>query len=189
MMHLDEGSHEYRKDGTVFPSVTQIIKSVIHVQYQGATDWHMERGRAVHACAAMICQGVSFVHDQQIEGQVKACREWMAARKPVAEAVEHRVWRDTPIPYAGTLDLLCRMNGLLHLVDWKGSASPWDQWQLGGYADALSFEGIEVRRGLIVELNEDGTYREGKPIDLKRARNEWRSVLNVWSMMKREKLA
>jgi hypothetical protein len=183
---FDAVTHTYTCCGAVYPSVTQILKAVMPVIYHGATEWHMARGTIVHECAAMIARGIRFVNDPQIDGEVAACRAWFAMRKPVVHSVERRVWRCAPIQYAGTLDLLCEIRGALWIVDWKGSASPRDQWQLGGYADALADEGIEVRHGMVVVLDDGGKPKEGKAVDLRRARNEWRSILNVYAMRKRE---
>ena len=183
---FDEVTHTYALRGVRLPSVTEIIKAVLPVQYHGATEWHMDRGTVVHQCAAMICRGIRFTHDPQIDGQVQAVKTWLAMRKPEIVSVERLVWRDGPIPYAGTLDGLVMLQGRLWLIDWKGSQSPWDQWQLGGYADALAHEGIEVKHGMTVLISEDGKPKESKPVDLRRARNEWKSLLNVYQMMKRE---
>lgn len=185
---FDADQHSYTLDGVGLPNVTQILKAVLPVSYFGATEWHMERGHAVHACAAMECQGVAYTYDPQIDGQVKAVRAWLTMRSPNVVSVERMVWRTHYIPYAGTLDLLCEINGRLWLVDWKGSASPWDQWQLGGYAEALAEDGIEVKQGMVVELTGGGQPRESKPVELRKARNEWKSILNVYAMMKREKM-
>lgn len=185
---FDADEHTYTLGGAVLPSVTGIIRRVMQTSYGSADEWHLARGRAVHACAEMIGRGVSFESDPQIRGRVAACRAWYAMRKPEVVDVERMVWRVSPIPYAGTLDLLCRIRGELWIIDWKSTASAWDKWQLGGYADALAEDGIEVKKGLVVTLNDDGTPKEGAPVDLRRARNEWRSILNVYQMTKREGL-
>lgn len=183
---FDAATHAYTLRGVQLPSVTEVIAAVLPTSYYGATEWHMDRGTAVHQCAAMICQGVRFTHDPQIDGQVQCVREWLAMRKPEIVSVERLVWRDGPIPYAGTLDLLAMSQGALWLFDWKGSQSPWDQWQLGGYADALADEGITPKYGMTIKVDESGKPKEGKPVVLRSARNEWKSILNVYQMMKRE---
>jgi hypothetical protein len=184
---FDSAEHVYKLDGVRrVPSVTQVLGAVVPVTHYGATEWHMERGTVVHQCAAMIARGVRFAHDPQIDGQVAACRAWFDMRRPTVMCAERVVCRAAPIGYAGTLDLLCQIGGELWLCDWKGSASPADQWQLGGYADALADEGTEVKHGLVIELQANGHPKEGKPIDLRRARNEWRSILNVYAMKARE---
>ena len=173
--------HGYWRGSVQYPSVTTIIKTVIPVSYAGATEWHMQRGTVVHECCALACRGVRFECDPVVTGQVAACREWLSMRNPAVASVERMVWRDEPIAYAGTLDLLCMIGGELWIVDWKSTASPWCQWQLGGYADALDADGITARYGRIVTLGEDGKCKEGEKIDLKRARNEWRSILGVYA--------
>lgn len=184
---FDAASHTYTSSGHNLPSVTTILSDVVPVTFHGATEWHMNRGTAIHACAAMLCEGVQFRHDPQIDGQVQAAKAWLAMRRPKVLAVERMVWKAGPGGYAGTLDLLCEMRGRLWIIDWKSSASPRDQWQIGGYAEALAeVTGLKARHGLIVELNENGQPREGEPIEIRRARNEWRSILNVYNMKQRE---
>jgi predicted transglutaminase-like protease len=179
---FDAQPHEYRTAGKVVPSVTQILKSVMGHSYF-ATDWHMERGRIVHQCAAMLCNGVKFTHDPQIDGYVQSVKTWLEIRKPEIMHVEHRMYSDS---YAGTCDLICKIQGKLFVVDWKASPSPVDQWQLAAYS-ALAVD-IPINNGLVVALSNDGKPKEGKVIDLKRARNEWQSILNVYKMKEREKL-
>lgn len=186
VLQFDAELHRYTLAGVEVPSVTKILRAVLPVRYHGATDWHMDRGTAVHACAALECRGVEYTHDPQIAGYVAAIRGWMETRRPSILLVEHRVHRTAPIPYAGTLDLLCIISRVPFLCDWKSTSSPWDQWQLGAYFDALDDNGIQARMGMTIELHEDGTWKESKPINLHRARMEWRSILNVYAMMKRE---
>jgi hypothetical protein len=184
---FDPAAHAYTIDGQPVPNVTSILRAVLRPAYIGATDWHMERGRIVHQCAAMIADGIPFVHDPAIDGQVRACRGWFEMRKPEVIATEHRVGRSEPIPYAGTLDLLCRIAGKVWIIDWKASPSPCDQWQLAAYAWALeASSSVKADFGLVVQLTESGTPREGKPVNLRTVTNEWRSVLNVYTMMQRE---
>jgi hypothetical protein len=179
---FDDQAHEYRTGGKVVPSVTQILKAVIGHNYF-ATDWHMERGHIVHQCAAMLCNGVRFTHDPQIDGYVESVKTWLEIRKPKIIHVEYRMYSDS---YAGTCDLICEIQSKLFVVDWKACPSPVDQWQLGAYSDLAV--GLGINHGLVVALSNDGKPKEGKVIDLKRARNEWRSILNVYKMKEREKL-
>jgi hypothetical protein len=181
---LDAG-HVYRLDGVVLPSVTQILQSVLNIQYWGATEWHLERGHIVHQCAAMIARGEDFEHDPQIDGQVQACRAWFADRRPMVIGVERMVIGDG---YAGTYDLLCSFGGKVWLLDWKATDAPQYRWQLGAYADADGMAGCNLQQGMTVELGENGKYKEGKKVDLRRARIEWRNILNVYKMKVREGL-
>jgi hypothetical protein len=184
---FDEAPHTYTHAGERLPSVTEILGEVLRPSYYGATEWHMERGRIVHQCAAMLCRGERFEHDPQIDGQVQACRAWLAARNPDIMAVELRVARLTGgVRYAGTLDLLATMQGRLCIVDWKATDAPQYRWQLAAYADALADDGLAVRDGLTVELGADGKWKEGERVDIKSAIAEWRNILNVYGLKRRE---
>jgi len=183
MNSFNPHTHTYTIARKPVPSVTQIIKAVIGQKYY-ATDWHMERGTIVHQCAAMLCKGIRFGHDPQIDGYVQAVKTWLEIRKPEIMYVERRMFSER-FGYAGTCDLICKIDGKSFVVDWKGCPSPVDQWQLAAYSE-LACEGINW--GFVVALSNDGKPKEGKPVDLKRARNEWRSVLNVYKMKDREGL-
>ena len=67
---FNDATHEYRIGGRFVPSVTQVLGDLLPCFQAG--EWYLERGRAVHACAAMIAKGIAFDHDEQIDGQVMA---------------------------------------------------------------------------------------------------------------------
>lgn len=146
--------HEYRLDGARLPSVTEIISDLIPGFQAG--EWYLERGTAVHACAAMIAQGQEFEYDPQISGQVAACRRFFAEVKPLVMEVEYRV-HSRPYQFAGTLDMLALIDGLPAVVDWKAHVDQRCGWQLAAYAMCLP--GPQIKIGYGVQLNEDGTYK------------------------------
>ena len=191
-------SHTYTLDGANVPSVTGIIKEVIGTDYHGATDWHMQRGSIIHECAAIMAEGKRFADvDPRIAGHVEQLANWYDKRGAEIVTVECPVAVRGPIPYAGTLDLLARIDGKMILADWKCTHSPWDQWQLGAYAMAFEsvrsddFDGIESPKlGMILELTgKGGLPKEHGGIKLRQAINEWRSILNVYAMKQREGIA
>ena len=73
-LDFNEAAHQYTLNGHDVPSVTQVLGDVL--PGWRADDWYLERGRAVHACAAMIARGEEFDHDSVIAGQVAACRRF-----------------------------------------------------------------------------------------------------------------
>ena len=80
MNTYDDATHTYAIDGRPVPSVTDVLRDLLPCWQ--ASEWHLQRGRAVHACCAMIARGVDFTHDPQISGQVSAARLWFASRGP-----------------------------------------------------------------------------------------------------------
>jgi len=157
ILTFDHEKHEYRIDGARVPSVTQIIWDVLPGYEAG--EWYLERGTAVHACAAMIAQGLDFDYDPAISGQVAACRRFFAEVKPDVIKVEHQVVSDS-YRFAGTLDLLAIVNDKLVVIDWKAHVDERCGWQLAAYAMCLHNSYIPaVKTGYGVQLNEDGTYK------------------------------
>jgi hypothetical protein len=181
---FDADAHKYAINGREVPSVTTVLRAVIP-QWQ-ASEWHMQRGTAVHACAALIARGVEFEHDPQIGGQVAACRLFFEEVRPQVIHVEKQVY--SPLyGFAGTLDLDVKMNFAGYLIDWKSTLSACVQWQLGAYAIALKeTTGEIVRQGFGVELRDDGKYQIGESYDLTRAGREFLAILGTYNAMKRE---
>jgi len=178
MLIHDPVKWEYRLDGVVIPSVTQVISETVGVGWKAA-QWYLDRGRAVHACCAMIGRGVEFDHDPAITGQVAACRRWYADNTPEVIEVETAMASST-YRYAGTPDLVCKLRGVRVIVDFKASLDPSIELQLGGYSGL-----VPTVYGLGVELREDGTYRQTKKIRMQPARNSFFACLTVWGLKRK----
>lgn len=147
----DDQTHTYSMDGRIVPSVTQVLNDVIGVPYQ-ASDWHLERGRAVHACAAMIARGEAFEHDARISGQVDACRRFLAfTSAPVIEVETPHFSK--PHGFAGTADLVLSIGGRPTIIDYKASATPLLKYQLAAYGLLTG-----IKYGFGVVLHEDGSF-------------------------------
>ena len=183
---FDASSHTYRLNGSPVPSVTQILRGVFPDMYAWIADakFAMQRGQAVHACAALIARGVEFDFDPAISGQVAACRKWFsdtgAVAMEVEKAVGHELYR-----YAGTVDLVAKLSGKLVIVDWKATVTPHCQWQLGAYEAAGKFG---CKTGFAVQLNEDGTYNTGGSWDMVKAGREFAIIRSEYGMREREGL-
>ena len=195
-IEFDATTHTYRHNGRVLPSVTQVLRAVIP-QFQ-ADKWYLDKGTAMHACAAFIAKGKRFNLTPETEaligGRVHACRKWFADFKPEVLAVEEMV-ADENLLSVGTPDLECVLDlpkyGVCRVVvDWKSTITPVCQWQLGGYAKASKHK---PKFGMPVELREDGTYRvgvgkDGKLYNMDVAGREWAVFRSAYGMMEREKL-
>lgn len=159
---FNEADHIYTVNGLPVPSVTTVISGVIGNGYEGIpnADYYMGRGRAVHACAAMIAQRIEFDHAPEITGYVAAIRKFFADFRPdvvhVEKAVGSAIYR-----YAGTLDLAARIGRHNVIIDWKASLDEKRCFfQLGGYSQALMESGGGAfNHGMGVWLRDDGTYK------------------------------
>ena len=172
---FEESNHEYRIAGRVVPSVTRVLNDLLPC-YQ-ASDWHLERGRAVHACAAMIAKEIAFDHDEQIDGQVQALRKFFREVNPIVVSVEKQVFSKRYL-FAGTLDLLSNT-----VIDFKASISPSVPFQLAAYAIAEEeMTGNKIAYGFAVQINDNGTYSMSKSYDLKRYKQGFLAMLTTFNI-------
>jgi len=169
---FDPNSHTYTIGSRRVPHVTQVLDDLLPGYH--ASDWHLQRGRAVHACAALIATGQAFEHDPRIAGQVEAVRRFLREVKPEIIAVEQHVY-STMYHYAGTLDLLAGIQRREVVIDYKASLTPSTIYQLAAYALTLD----DVNWGMGVEIHEDGSYRCSELLSLKRAKQEWLALLTA----------
>lgn len=180
MNTFDPIKHQYFIAGRVCPSVTQVIRAVLPDATWSASQWHMDRGTAIHACAALIAQGKQFEHDPIIAGQVAACRKFFAEMRLEVLEVEKPLYSQS-YNFAGTPDLICMLNGKKCVIDFKSSVTDLVFVQLGGYAVL----GNSIRYGIGVELKDDGKYKATQIIKTDRYRNEFLACLSVYNIRQR----
>ena len=77
-------------------------------------------GDEVHNAAEALAKGEPVVVSKRAAPYVESWRAFMANHQVNILAVEQTVWNDT-VGYAGTFDLLCELDGLVTLVDYKTS--------------------------------------------------------------------
>ena len=147
---FDSGRHEYKIGDIVVPSVTQILENVGLSDYEGMSpairEAALHRGRWVHAAMAQIAANTFDWSELEREDviaagyppYVRAGQEWLNTSGFEPLLIEKRVCHPA-LMFAGTLDMIGRLQGALTIVDWKsGESCPW--WtalQLSGYLLAL----------------------------------------------------
>ena len=176
MNTFDPDTHSYAVAGRPVPSVTQVLADLL--PGWRASEWYLTRGRAVHACAALVAKGAEFEFDPAIAGQVAALRLFFGQVNPTVLAVEQRVFSDR-WQYAGTLDLLIDMNGRRCVVDFKASMNKSVPYQVAAYGLALK---PAVGSGVAVVIADDGTYRLSEVYDLKRYTQGWLALLTAYGI-------
>lgn len=178
---FDRETHTYKLDGKFIPSVTQIINEILPMNYN-PHHWYLQRGTAVHACAAFIAKGVEFEWDERISGQVTAIRRFFNEVKPDVLGVEEVVFSKTYM-YGGTYDLWCKIGTMNCLVDYKATMSiDLVGLQLSAYELAVS---PYIKYGIGVEIREDGSYSMSEPIVLDKYKREFLSLRAVYAIRER----
>lgn len=181
---FDTETHTYAIDGRRVPSVTEIVNTVVP-QFQ-ADAYYLQRGSAVHACAALIAKGQDFTCDPRIAGYVEAIRLFYTDFAPVPMVCEEPMY-SARLRCAGTPDLLSKMHGAgLVLIDWKNSLSKAVKWQLGGYSALLREQGHKVKSCFGVELHENGTYKKGDTYSAADCERGFLAIYSAFSEMKKE---
>jgi hypothetical protein len=177
---FDDARHEYRIAGRVVPGVTSVLGDLIPGWH--ASDWHLQRGRAVHAAAAFVAREVPFESDPQIAGQVAACLRFFREVKPLVIHVEQQVYSGC-YQYAGTLDLVAQIGGRIVVVDYKSTLTPTVPYQVAAYAFALPEP--DVKWGCGVELRDDGKYSMSEMYPLKLYTAGWLALLTAYGIRRR----
>ena len=176
-LKFDEATHTYRLHGRIVPSVTQVISETIGTGWK-ATEWYLQRGKAIHACAEFIAKGIDFKFDNRIAGEVAALKSFFADVKPEVFAIE-KIVGNYVFQYAGTIDLVCKIGGRWAIVDWKHS---YDinkiGLQLGGYSQANEPRLIDCGYG--VKIDESGEYKMTPTIDLQTERRKFLALRTTY---------
>ena len=164
-----------RSEGVYYPSVTTILQYMPKNKFFESwlkdvghnADLIMRRagkeGTQVHeACEKLILgEEVSWMDDygnakysQIVWEMILKFHEFWTTHKPELISAEEFVWSDKH-KYAGTADIVCKMNGEIWLLDIKTSNSIHKSYdlQLASYAKALGeSKGVNIERTGIVWL-------------------------------------
>lgn len=173
-------THTYFIAGRKVPSVTQVLGDIL--PSWKASEWYLQRGRAVHACAAMIGRGKNFKHDPQLSGQVAACRRFFSEVKPRASRIEEQLFSEK-YQYAGTVDMVCGIGGKVVVLDYKATLTESLPIQCAAYALAIGT--ANDMWGVGVELRDDGTYKMSTMYRLKLFTQEWLALLTAYNVRQR----
>ena len=158
---FDEEAHEYRLDGVVIPSVTQVIREAGLID----TQWYTEEGRERGAEVALVTE----LHDKgildedtvtdEIRPYLKAWKRFKADTGFLCELIEEPVYH-RELRYAGTLDRIgtWRESPNRILLDIKtGGPEPCHAIQTAAYAACFTWRAGPLRFG--IHLDNSGKYR------------------------------
>lgn len=165
-LEFDEERHIYSYNGIKVPSVTQIMKPLSSDAYgsipKATLDKAAERGTRVHNAIEIFTNyGFEDASDDAIPF-FEAFKDWYNLRKPEVLATELKLFHSSYI-YAGACDLLCEIDGVPTLVDYKTTSTVQDKLcgvQLEAYSRALADMGFKVQNKMILHLSKDGKWNE-----------------------------
>lgn len=166
---FDEEQHIYTLNGMRLPSVTQLMRPLTLIAYDGVSIGAMseaaDRGTRAHSQVEAIVKYGIAEFDDDTEGYITAFQAFNEAFKPVWLASEYRCYHKV-LRYAGTIDLIGYVqsddsNGV-DVVDVKTTAAfhrVMLDCQLSAYAEMLKSHGVKVRNRYGLQLMKDGRYR------------------------------
>lgn len=160
-----EETHQYRLDGIVIPSVTQIMEPLSRAKYKTIDESILrvaaKRGSDVHEAIEFYARYGIMECQQEAEPYVKAYMKWAQEYAPQTIQTEQATWHKQ-LMYAGTVDTVSLVQGKKTLIDYKTTAELNDMLtsvQLEAYAQALSSHGVDIEQKAILHLRRDETYR------------------------------
>lgn len=136
---FDPEKHEYRIDGEVVPSVTQILTKAGMTDLTFCTEHGLNLGTAIHAAIHLHVTGKLDMDslDPQVQPYYQQWLNFLNDTNFRVIQTEQPVYH-TGLMYAGTLDVRGELNGLQIVMDFKSNSKPRAvQAQLGGYSLAV----------------------------------------------------
>lgn len=171
---FDQDNHLYYLDGLMLPSVTQLMQPLNEAKYATidpvTLDAAARRGTEVHEAVEFYNNYGIMEIAPQWQGYADAYLLWFQRHNPTVVSAEMKTWHKQ-LMYAGTVDMLARIDDRLYLIDVKTTATINDMLttvQLEAYAQALRSHHIEVQNKAILQLKRDGSYefRPYKALDI-----------------------
>ena len=182
-LRFDEASHTYKTEAGRVPSVTQIISPLSERIYgkipADVLSAAANRGRTIHQAIEFYkATGFEDVPDA-FSGYFKAFREFDDAYKPRVVATEQPFFCRT-YGYAGTVDMICIINGRCVLVDFKTTADLHEEiagLQVEAYKRGVK-DVCKIDDLMILQLKKDGTYRV-RMLPEEKASERWQIFLSL----------
>ena len=179
MLEFNKKLHEYRYDGVLIPSVTQIIQDVRLSDFgminRRVLEIAQERGTCVHLACELYDKGQldeSSV-DPELVGYLEAWKKFYSDFKPEFIEIEKMYYDERG--FAGTIDRLARVGKITTLIDIKtGGKSKSHEVQLGGYSLF-----IDPQRTQTIYLSKDGKYKV-QPHNTTRGQSVFLSALEIY---------
>ena len=164
MIEFNEERHEYKVDGVVYPSVTEILEHITAPGYAkinpAILEEAKERGSAIHEITQDIDLGMppEEIADCDV-GYITAYLTFLDEYAPEWDYIEQRFFNDF-MNFCGTVDRIGKLDGRNCVLDIKTTASPSTEQIIAVCAQTTAYSlhlGDYDRYALY--LHNDGTYK------------------------------
>ena len=190
VISFDADTHTYTVDGHVVPASVTDIAGVfgedVDESYEDAIDRAADRGVTMHAVLAMAVAGQDY--DGEYPGMyqpyVDSIEAFLSKHVIVPVAIEQPIY-SSKLDIAGTPDLLCLVNDVLTLYDWKFVSSvckPKIRAQMLGYNAIFNELGVFPEQMIAVQFLADRPREY--PVDFDG--DEWDAALKIWEIKNRK---
>lgn len=169
MLTFDAIKHEYRVDGAVLPSVTQVLASCYDFSMVAPDVLERKRQIGVATHRAIQLSLADDLDESSIRPEWEGYfRAWQAFRREARitafGAIEKPLYHPK-LRYAGTPDVPLCLNGTWSVLDAKTADDTHPAWalQLAGYQELLNVNAAkgepQIEKRFSLRLRENGTYR------------------------------
>ena len=165
--------------------------------YQEAKNYHSlvkteaaDKGSRCHAAIEQYLKDGTLIFEPDIAQAIGAFMLWQKEHKFKILKSEHTVFSKKG--YAGTLDILCELDGKTTLCDLKTSNKIWPEHylQISAYAKACEQNTcLKIEQCGILRLGKEDGMPEWKPIkrtEINRAYKRFLCLLKYWQLTKKE---
>lgn len=171
MVDFNEEKHEYKINGVLYPSVTEICNPIsfekLDCLAKSVLDRARARGTAVHEYIENYIYTNEFDYCEIPNEYLPYCygfENWWKTYKP-KPLYSELILGNSDLGYCGTCDFVCKIDNEICLVDFKAT-SIIDykslSVQLEGYRQLLGKKGIFPKRFYVLHLKKDQkwTFKE-----------------------------
>lgn len=160
-LKFDPEKHSYMLGEAILPSVTQVILSSPKFSHTRASWWHMDRGSKLHTALAYYDQNDldERTVDEVLKPYIWGYSQFRAIHKPEILEIE-KPFASARYGFAGTLDRLFKMEGVVSVLDIKSGPLPeWINLQLAAYQHLAIENGIDCKRRYGLRLMPNMNFR------------------------------
>ena len=164
ILTYNDERHEYKVDGAIVPSTTQVLEAEGFVDATFMSEYGRDRGGLVHLANRYLLEGRldEDTLDPRIIPYVDGTKQFIVdmGYKPhiIEQSMFHPIYLYGMTP--DTIGTVKQFGDELVLIDWKsGAPHPATIIQMASYLEGLRANGIEVKHVYIIYLKDDGTYK------------------------------
>ena len=170
-IQFNEENHQYTVDGKIVPCVSNIMKCVSCLYYtddipKEIIELACIKGEQVHKAIEDYLLFDEYEIDDRYLPIFSQFIKWFDTYKPEILKVEYQMCNGV---YAGTCDLICKINGEIVGIDYKTSNEIHTELvavQEAGYDELLKHEKINIKKWYVLHLTK--THYEFKKIEIRK---------------------